>query len=147
VGVCNVSPARYLSRIGVTCTCTLFSEGDPVGFKNLLFTASIASGVTLVGIFEAGLEGVELSREGETASSSEVEVECLELSSKMGSEGEDRVEALGRGTEATSGGTVRSWFVSIADWLRRMPSTCSSSSIVELPFRAFGGVEIEVRFS
>ena len=103
MGVCNVSPARCLSRIGVTCACTLFSEGEPVGFKNLLFTASIASGVTLVGIFEAGLEGVELSREGETASSSEVEVGCLELS-KTGSEG----EALGRGAEATSGGTVRS---------------------------------------
>jgi hypothetical protein len=67
----------------------VFSEGDPVGFKNLLFTASIASGVTLVGIFEAGLEGVELSREGETESISEVEVGRLGLSPKKGSEGED----------------------------------------------------------
>jgi hypothetical protein len=125
----------------------LFSEGDSVGFRNLLFTASIASGVTLVGIFEAGLEGVELSRKGEIGSGSDVGVECLKLSPKMDGEEEDMGEAPGRGAEATSGGTVRSWLVSREDRVRRMPSTCSSSSIVELPFRVFGGVEIEVDFN
>jgi len=81
---------RRPSRIGVACLGTSFSEGEPIGFKNLLFTASIASEVNLVGIFEVDPGGVELNCEGENGSFAEVEVRLSELPPGTGDEGEDR---------------------------------------------------------